>query len=55
VHHFIVDGNARAGWKTLTFLVCGALSPSFLDVSILDFLGVGFYMGSFAWVLLLVK
>jgi hypothetical protein len=40
---------------SLTFLISGALSPSFLDVSIMDFLGVGFYMGSFAWVLLLVK
>jgi hypothetical protein len=40
---------------SLIFLISGALSPSFLDVSIMDFLGVGFYMGSFAWVLLLVK
>jgi len=40
---------------SLVFLICAALSPSFLDVSMMDFLGFGFYMGTFAWVLLLVK
>lgn len=47
-------GVGHMGYS-LIFLICGALSATPLETSIMDFLGVGFYMGSFAWVLLLVK
>ena len=38
----------------LLFVVSGIFSPSALGISIFDFIGIGFYMGAFASILLMI-
>jgi hypothetical protein len=46
-------GSLHLGYALL-FVVSGLFSPSELGISIFDFIGVGFYIGAFASVLLVI-
>lgn len=37
------------------FVICATLAPSALGISIFDFVGIGFYMGAFSSVFLMIK
>jgi len=39
----------------IVFMISALLAPSALGISILDFVGIGFYMGAFSSILLMVK
>ena len=39
----------------IIFMISALLAPSALGISILDFVGIGFYMGAFSSILLMVK
>jgi hypothetical protein len=39
----------------ITFMISAFLSPTALGISIFDFTGIGFYLGAFSSLLLMVK
>ena len=46
-------GSLHLGYALL-FVICGLLSPTFIGISIFDFIGIGFYIGAFASVFLII-